>query len=278
MEATLVKKKEKENQVDSKQPRSLIIDIICVSVILNPIFDILSFIFRNYFETNISISTFLRPVIPVGCAIYFFIKSDKKEKLKLVGIGAIYLLYAIIHLYIVSQNVTGWSSGGASNELQYICNFTFLVVELYAYYCTFAINKKDSAKEIENKKRGIDKLKKSIIVMSGIYVVSILFSIIISKSSYTYPETKTGYKGLIESGNSLSAILVLSLGIMIQMIKSREYKWRIISTVISAVTCIYLVTLIGTRVGMIGSIMVIAMYVAIEIIFNKNKKDFADVL
>ena len=54
MEATLVKKKEKENQVDSKQPRSLIIDIICVSVILNPIFDILSFIFRNYFETNIS--------------------------------------------------------------------------------------------------------------------------------------------------------------------------------------------------------------------------------
>ena len=79
MEATLVKKKEKENQVDSKQPRSLIIDIICVSVILNPIFDILSFIFRNYFETNISISTFLRPVIPVGCAIYFFIKSDKRK-------------------------------------------------------------------------------------------------------------------------------------------------------------------------------------------------------
>lgn len=59
MEATLVKKKEKEYQADSKQPRSLIIDIICVSVILNPIFDILSFIFRNYFETNISISTFL---------------------------------------------------------------------------------------------------------------------------------------------------------------------------------------------------------------------------
>ena len=110
MEATLVKKKEKEYQANSKQPRSLIIDIICVSVILNPIFDILSFIFRNYFETNISISTFLRPIIPVGCAIYFFVKSDKKEKLKLVGIGAIYLLYAIIHLYIVSQNVTGWSS------------------------------------------------------------------------------------------------------------------------------------------------------------------------
>ena len=73
MEATLVKKKEKENQVDSKQPRSLIIDIICVSVILNPIFDILSFIFRNYFETNISISTFLRPVNKMTIKVYSLI-------------------------------------------------------------------------------------------------------------------------------------------------------------------------------------------------------------
>ena len=51
--------------------------VLCLYIILCPILDILSFAFRNYFNTNISISTFLRPIIPVMvswnlCFICFF--------------------------------------------------------------------------------------------------------------------------------------------------------------------------------------------------------------
>ena len=48
-------------------------DILCFYIIICPILDIASFLFRNYFNTNISISTFLRPVIPVVLSIYIFI-------------------------------------------------------------------------------------------------------------------------------------------------------------------------------------------------------------
>ena len=72
--------------------------IIYFYIILCPILDIASFLFRNAFDTNISISTFIRPIIPVILAIYIFIKANKKHKLILAGIATIYVAYGAIHL------------------------------------------------------------------------------------------------------------------------------------------------------------------------------------
>lgn len=62
--------------------------LLCMLVILCPILDMLSFIFRNTFETKISPSTFLRPIISIIVIMYIIIKD--KNRWKIIGIGVIY--------------------------------------------------------------------------------------------------------------------------------------------------------------------------------------------
>ncbi len=247
-------------------------NILCLFVILCPIFDIASFLFRNAFETNISISTFLRPIIPICVLLCIFIKSKNKTKLKLFLIGLTYIIYAICHLLIVRPLFTGCSYGSMMTEIQYICNFTFIMVDLIAYYYTFKIQKDDTAQQIEQKRLGIEKLKKSIVIMLAVYICSILLAIITHTSSYTYGETSTGYKGWIESGNSLSAILCLGLFVAFVQVKSSNLKWRIFSIITIALTGAYLCFAIGTRVGLFGFFISLALFVMYEVIFSKNKK------
>ena len=81
-----------------------------------------------------------------------------------------------------------------------------------------------------------------------------------------------GYKGWFESGNSIGAILILSLFICIKFIKHKKYQKIAIPTVI--LDGIFLTMLLGTRVGLIGFLFVIFTYIVVNIIsslINKNK-------
>jgi hypothetical protein len=55
-------------------------NLLCVFIIMCPILDMLSFIFRNTFNTYISPSTVLRPIITCIVAITVFIKCKFKRK------------------------------------------------------------------------------------------------------------------------------------------------------------------------------------------------------
>lgn len=247
-------------------------DFLCLFIILNPIFDIVSFIFRNHFETTVSISTFIRPILPIAVGIYIFIKEDKREKLRLALIGMLYILYAIAHLMMTKSFITGCSYGGVISEAQYICNFTFIIIDLIVYLYAFKVRKNDSADTKKQKTEGIEKLKKAITIMVAIYISSIFIAILTKTSSHTYIETKTGYKGWIESGNSLSAILTMSLFVVLGEVKSKNINWRIFSIITAICTGIYLTTTIGTRVGLFGTFIALALFIFLEVIFSKNKR------
>ena len=250
--------------------------IIYFYIIICPILDIASFLFRNAFNTNISISTFLRPIIPIILAIYIFIKANKKHKLILSGIAFTYLIYGIVHLAVTKAFVTGCSYGGIVQELQYVVNYTFLIFNLIVFYYVF-INKnwrKDKELNQENtvEKTKITKvfnLRISILIMCAIYIVSIYISILTGTSSYTYAEEQIGFKGWIESGNSLSAILCISTFLILPLIKNK--KFRIYAIIVLILVGIFLVALIGTRVGLLGFFIAIAVFIMLEVLFSKNK-------
>ena len=50
-------------------------NLLCLFVIMCPVLDMLSFLFRNVFNTNFSPSTFTRPLIPAIIMIYLFFKK-----------------------------------------------------------------------------------------------------------------------------------------------------------------------------------------------------------
>ena len=247
-------------------------DILCFYIILCPILDIASYLFRNYFNTNISISTFLRPIIPAAIAIYIFIKANKKNKLILLGIMLIYVIYGIVHLLVTKTFITGCSYGGVKQELQYIINYSFLIINFIVFFYAFTDkewrNKKIN-KEESNDKSKVEKLRLSILIMCAIYIFSIYISILTNTSSYTYKYEQIRYKGWIESGNSLSAILCISVFMILPLIKNKKY--RIPAIIILLLTGIYLIALIGTRTGLFGFFLAVAVFIAIEVLFSKNK-------
>ncbi len=242
-------------------------DILCFYIIICPILDIASFLFRNYFNTNISISTFLRPVIPVVLSIYIFIKANNKNKLILLIIALVYLIYGLIHLAVTKTFITNWSYGGVKQELQYIVNYSFLIINLIVFFYSFT--NMNWRKKTQINKSNIEKFRFSVLIMCSVYIISIYVAILTGTSSYTYMEEQIGYKGWIESGNSLSAILCISIFMILPLIKDKKYRiWSIITVIL---TGIYLVTLIGTRTGLLGFFLAVAVFITIEVLFSKNK-------
>lgn len=231
-------------------------NLLTVFIILCPILDIASFIFRNIFNTKISPSTIIRPILPIIAFIYYFIKADKKYKLKMFGISAIYGIYAIIHLILFTTVKSECSYSNISHELQYLVNYTFMIIILYVFIKTF------------KEKLSTEKLEKATVISVGIYLLSIILSIITNTMSSTYIEGM-GIKGWFESGNSISATLILSMYILL-MNKNIKYKKIIITELI--LMGIFLTMLIGTRVGLYGFILTIGIFVLVKSnIFNINK-------
>lgn len=233
-------------------------DILCMFIILCPILDIISFVYRNMFNTNSSPSTIIRPIIPIIISIYLFFKEDKKFKKYIFISGTIYLIYGILHLYVFNTAVTGSSYSTVIHEAQYIANYTFMILNLFIYIYVF------------RKSSNVDKLTKSALISSAIYIGTIYISILTNTSSSTYIEEGIGYKGWFESGNSIGAILILSLFIIIPYIKDKDYRKFAIPVIV--LEGIFLTTLLGTRVGLLGFICVIVAYVMAQITISLIQK------
>ena len=234
--------------------------LLCMLIILCPVLDMLSFIFRNTFETKISPSTVLRPIISIIVIMYIIIKD--KNRWKIIGVGAVYGLYALIHILIFNRIRTGCSYGSVLHETQYLMNYSFMILNLFLFMYVF---RKENIKPVQN----------SLFIAIAIYIISIYISIFTGTSSFTYPVEQMGYKGWFESGNSLSAILVLSMFVLLPAIKQLENnKEKIAYIAVIALLGIFLMTQIGTRVGLFGFILVLGLYIFLEIIFSifKSKK------
>lgn len=244
-------------KLDNKVKKKISINIetlLVIFVILCPVLDIISFVFRNTFNTSISPSTILRPIIPLIAIIDIFIKS--KYKIKIFLIALIYGIYALVHLLLFNTVNTGSSYSNVVHEMQYIMNYTFMIIILFVYAYTF----RDKNKE---------KLQKAIISSVSIYLASIILSIITDTSSSTYIEGM-GIKGWFESGNSISAVLILSMFVLLTF-KDKGYRKIIIGEII--IMGIFLTTLIGTRVGLFGFIIALVVFVFAEIVGKLIKKD-----
>ena len=240
-------------------------NLLCFFIIICPILDVSSFLFRNYFNTSFSISTFIRPIIPIIAVIYIFVKD--KIKPQLIFVAIVYAVYTGCHLYVFYRIKTGCAYGNELRELQYLVNYTFMVMNLFIYYFFFTKYNREKEIKDEDKGKAINKLKKSVLISLTLYVGFIYLSLITGTSSYTYPEDQIGLKGWFESGNSLGTIMILCLFIVLPMLSKKNTTiiriWALLLTVLAGV---YLTTLLGTRTGLFGFILVVVLYIIICII------------
>ena len=248
-------------------------NLLMLLIIICPILDMSSFLFRKSFNTSVSISTVLRPIIPIIAALYIFIKE--KQKKPAIIISAVYGIYAICHLYVFFRIHEGCAYGNLARELQYLINYTFMIMNLVIFWHFFASKNREKEVTDEEKGKTVLKLKKCVLLALTIYIVAMYISILTGTASYTYPETMLGYKGWFESGNSIGTIMLLSLFITVPLMsKKYDSKIRIWSLMVTILVGTYLATLLGTRTGLFGFILVIGAYIFFDIVEHicKNNK------
>ena len=120
-----------------------------------------------------------------------------------------YLVYALCHIYIFCRIKSGCAYGNELREIQYLVNYTFMVMNLFIYVYIFFL--KTNEKNEADRTLMLNKIKKAVLISLTIYIALIYLALITGTSSYTYSESKLGYKGWFESGNSLGTIIILSL-------------------------------------------------------------------
>ena len=230
-------------------------NVLIFFVISLPILDIISFLFRNKYSTNISPTTFLRPIIPAVIFIVIFFKSKVKFKIKMILISFLYLLYCIAHLLIFKTFNTQISFGTIIHEAKYLINYLFSIIILFIFMFNFY-------------KKDLSKLKKCISITLLIYILSIYLSMITNTYSHTYVEG-TGIKGWFESGNSLGATLILGVFLLYSIILDNKTS-KILYGLIGLIG-VFLLFFIGTRVGMFGFIVATLSFV-LSVIIVKIKE------
>ena len=237
-------------------------NMLCFFIMICPILDMVSFLYRNTFNTNFSPSTIIRPIIPIIIAIYLFFKENKKFRLYTAISVCVYIIYGILHLIVFKTQITKSSYSNSIHEAQYLVNYSFMILNLFLYLYLFRNNTNQ------------DKLFKSVMIANIIYIISIYISIFTKTSSSTYIE-KIGYKGWFESGNSIGTIMLLALFIVLPMLnKENRLSIRIWVLMITVLVGAYLCTLLGTRTGLFGFIIVVMAYIAFTVLhnlLNKNK-------
>ncbi len=244
-------------------------NLLCFFIVICPLLDVSSFLFRDFFKTNFSISTIIRPIIPIFVVIYIFFKEKMKPQMFIASMA--YFIYALCHLYIFYRIKSGCSYGNEIREIQYLINYTFMIMNLFIYIQIFFWKTNEKSKN--DRILMLSKIKKAVLISLTIYIVLIYISLLTGTSTYTYSEEKIGYKGWFESGNSLGTIIILSLFMVLPMMKKENKTYiRIWAFMITVLSGGYLTTTIGTRTGLLGFCIVIASYIILNILYNLVQK------
>ncbi|MBF0990014.1 MAG: O-antigen ligase family protein [Clostridiales bacterium] len=176
--------------------------------------------------------TILRPLIPIVILTIIFFKVSLAEKIQVLFLGILNIGYIFVHSIVFLEYKTHFGSRVLIDEVRIVMNYIFAIINIYIMFKLFF-------------RRNTDKLKISIAIMTGIYILSICIPMILNISPSTYQEG-IGQKGFFETGNSLSIILLLAVGLLLTTIK---LKGRYIYLAITVFTSLYLLFIMGSRTG-----------------------------
>lgn len=224
-------------------------------LILSPFLDSLSFLWRSWFpDTTFSPTVILRFLIPAILFIYIFITKKDKRKEIMLGI-LIYSIYSIMHLYCFYHYKTESAYGSLLHETQYVLNYGYMIVIFYMI------------SHFRNQGQLCD-LRKIVSFFLWGYMILLYLALLTGTSSSTYIDG-IGYKGWNASGNAVGSILILSLIIILPMIFKEK---KIHQYLLVGVTGIYLMFLLGTRVGLLGFPLIMVAFILCNFIFSKKRK------
>lgn len=244
--------------------------VIIVFLIIQPIFDLK--IFYN------SYSTLIRTIITTLIFLIVFIKDKNKKKYY----AFIYLLCMCVFFIIHNYNALRFKSAVPGNfSYSYIKEIFYLVkmqVPLMLIYVLYNLNIKNE--QLKSVIKYITLFIGGIIIITNLFCVAygsytdikieknFLFWFTAESKSYTYKDLLS--KGLFEYANQVGAVLIMFLPFNItSYLKDGKNKYVIIINLLAII-------LLGTRVAVLGAIIVFFYLAFIRFFCTKYNKDKND--
>lgn len=245
--------------------------IILIFLLLQPLFDILSFLdIRNIIPFGIS--TYVKPLVVFGVgAIIYLIDKDARKKWTIL-----YVLYGILligHLFILNRISTDFAI--ILHELRFMINIGYMLV-LYIIFDYMYVRNDD-------KENFIKQLKGTLVITFIIYCATIILAIITGTSGRTYEysdDLKEGFKGWLDSGQIFGHALTVVLPFMMYYILNYKTDNKIKQYIIklSILAPILILCLIGTKVTLFMCIIIVFSYIILSIFFAIKDKEKSHII
>lgn len=248
----------------TKKKQHNLIRIILLFVLLQPLFDIISFLsIRGFISFNIS--TYFKPLFVFFIAFYmvFWYSSIKKKWFTYIFF---FLLFLIGHFYLLFNLLVPMAT--ILHEFRFIVNIVYMIALFIAMLTIYY--------HYEDKEELLSKIKKILMFTMLLYGVLLIVSVISGTSAMTYEysdKSKLGYKGWFDSGQILGHALSILFPILLYTVLRPQQKWYIkIGYLCLLIT---MVSLLGTKVPYYIVFIVLILYLIISLgikIFNKEFK------
>ncbi len=255
----------KTKTLDHEKLFSVLWKITCVFILLQPIFDLLSFLnIRGYI--TIGVSTFAKPLI-IGFINVALVLIYKKQIWRCSITYGCYLALIIVHTLLLHGLEIETSV--ILHEIRFMINILYFLV----CYHTFRI----LYEQAPEKETFALELKKVLVVTFGFYIVLFLLAVATGTSGMTYEYSdayKKGYKGWMDSGQIFGHALCICLPFITSFLLGNKARkpWVRILCKISIVAPLAVLCMIGTKVSYYIAIVVVAAQAVLELFFAIRKK------
>ena len=219
--------------------------LIFIFIIIQPFIDVITMYQIRSPIKIISISVITRGLFLVIISFWLY-KKCRKKLLFYILLG--YFVIDVVYIILFTNN----------SIYQEIANL-FQIFYLPLVILFFQL--------YENKKINLSLIFKVYLIYLNFIIVPYFLHIGVYASEY-YPG-KSGYYGLFNGGNEISAVILAMLPWIIHYLSNNRNVFLKIFTAIETIFCIYL---IGTKTILLGSIIVL-LYFLIPKIFKIFKKD-----
>lgn len=257
----------KFKSIDKNKAYSIIMNITMLFIIMQPIFDLLSFLYiRGYIP--IGISTYGKPLI-IGFINLALLFIYKKQIVKCAITYGASLLLMVGHTLLLKDLYV--ENSVIFHEIRFMINLIYMLLCYHAFKILYD--------ETDEKDKYIKYLKKTLVITFGLYIVLYLIAVITgtSGSTYEYADAlKHGYKGWMDSGQIFGHALCVCLPFITAYLLNNKAKNRAVSIMLKAAVAlpVLVLCLIGTKVTYYIPIFVFGIQIVLEIFFAIKDKKF----
>lgn len=255
-------------QPDRPQAHNFLTKFLFVFILLQPVFDLLSFLYLKGF-IGLPIATVAKPLL-MGVLNLCLIFLYKKHFWRCAIPYGIYLVLIAVHVYLTN---------GLQIDRSYILtNIRTSISLLYFLICWF--NLRILYREAADQDRFCTGLMKVVLAAFALHLLLYFAAVLSGTSALTYEHAdpnKKGFKGWLDSGQVLAHALCICLPMIVYHLLHNKAKtpWLRIVCKLSVVVPVLMLLMVGTKVAYYMPIIVLGAQTVLEFFFAIREKDRA---